>query len=590
VKLLFGAIRASKAISLVELLKEQFEHYYNINSDEINTIITEIENIKINDFSSFIEARNDEYGYITLDAKRYLFVCMTKIIHTAIKSEVRSTFKAMVNNRYPLSNRANIIKSGITYGDTSTPKYIQNIFKLISLDDILARAFRQISSLLAVISIATINHNKDIGVLKMRSRNKIRTMGRLLSGKFNTVIYDECSNIKNQTSSRSLAAMQLRAKNYVFMSATPISNDMSEIVSYLMVGYGPRSIKHLIDIEQRMYTKYRKTSGGARKHYAVTIDKKHSEYEIDIYSSLADLTRKGFPVSKITQFVDRNMTIVMRSNKDIVRNESWHFDLKEQKKTVVPTEQHMQLYAAQMEIVYAAAREGKYSDSREALSTLTNLIKISEIPHLISEDFKDILTKKQSTIVNMAQQYLNQGRSIIIFAQFTEMVRILATALSKVTSKTVYMLGDNLNPTQRFELIDNFRKLEDNACIVGTLNNLGKGFNLAKADIIIMSDIPWSPLNYTQGIGRILRPDQTGKPEVIMVMNKYMIDMYKFQTIISKLNMISKYIEKNDEITEQDTQKIDYKAFVLDMLNKSIADGILQSPALDSNVIESRGL
>jgi len=91
-----------------------------------------------------------------------------------------------------------------------------------------------------------------------------------------------------------------------------------------------------------------------------------------------------------------------------------------------------------------------------------------------------------------------------------------------------------------------------------------------------MSDIPWSPYLYTQSIGRIMRPDQAGTPEVFIVMNKYMIDMYKFDSTMAKINMIKKYIDKNGSIKETDTMKTDYKQFLIELLERSIKDNVLR--------------
>jgi superfamily II DNA or RNA helicase len=415
----------------------------------------------------------------------------------------------------------------------------------------------------------------SINNTKNKAKYKNKMFASLLSGKFNTVVYDECHSIKNISSVRSLAVSQLKAKNYLFMSATPIANDVSEILSYLTIGHGPRSLKHMVDIEHRTYRNYR---GNYNKEYQIDITKDKIIYDLNIVNSISDYRNRYFPAKRLDNIMDRNITRVLRTDENVVKGKSFKFDVKEYKVHSVPTENHMQLYAAQMEIVYDAYRNGKYEDSREALTTLLNLIKISEIPHLISPEFEGFLTAKQNDIVKLAKKHLDKGRSVIIFSQFTEMISILANELSQKVSNNIYSLADNISPDKRFKLIDAFRKDENNAAILGTVGKLGKGFNLACADVVIMSDIPWSAYLYDQSIGRILRPDQDGKPEIFVVMNKYMIDMYKFDSVMAKLNMIKKYVDKNSSVKEEDTKKMDYKKFLLDLISAAQRDGLLEIP------------
>jgi len=464
------------------------------------------------------------------------------------------------------------------------------IVKTIGDQHFLSIPVYDIHNILLDITYAITEYSDEVENIKLKAKYRTKTLAGLLSGKLNTVVYDECQSLKNITSAKYIAATQLKAKNYLFMSATPVGNHMSELLSYLTIGYGPRSLHHMTDMEYRNFTSYRKPSRRNKKSYTAIVKPSGIEYELDITNTRSDFEKKAFPLERLNMLVERNVTRVLRSDSTIVKDEAFKFDLKEYKMYATPSPEHMMLYATQMEIVYQANMSGKYEDSREALSCLMNLVKISEIPHLISPDFENQITNKQNLIVELAKKQLNDNRSVIIFTQFQEMVKIIANELSKRVSNNVYMLGDTLNAEQRFKLIDGFRKQEGNACIVGTVNNLGKGFNLACADVVIMSDLPWSPLLYAQSIGRILRPDQQGNPEVFMIMNKYMIDMYKFDTIMAKLNMIKKYLDRDSSISEDQTTKIDYRAFILNLLDRAMTDGVLDSNQFSEPTTLSNGV
>lgn len=403
------------------------------------------------------------------------------------------------------------------------------------------------------------------------------TLASKFGNKFNTVILDEVQNIKNHTSIRTKSVMKLRAKNYIMMSATPISNKISEVLSYMLVGYGKQSLKHRLDI--RLYKEYR------RKCYNVKVKKDKIEHVIDISNAKSDYDIKNLQPAIINSLINKNMTRVSRKDKDIVKDESFDFDVKEFKVKASPSVEHMQLYAYQMEVIERAYATGTYDDSREALRTLINLTKISEAPHLISNNFKDKLTAKQERIVELVSKFTSSGRNVIVFSQFIATNERITPHVVNATTGNVYHLKSNLTPNERYKLIDAFRSESEGSVILGTVNNLGKGYNLGNADVVIMSDIPWSPILYTQSIGRMLRPDQKGKPEVFITMNNYMIDMYKFDTIMAKLNMIHKYVEKDDTIKVKDTYKMDYKQFLITLLDKARTNGIIQSKDSSHNTI-----
>lgn len=412
-------------------------------------------------------------------------------------------------------------------------------------------------------------------VLKTRSTapDAVSYLANKLSKKFGMIIFDETHNLKSLNTLRIEAARRIRSHRYLFMSATPVSQNVAELLSYLVVGYGPRSLKHKLDIENRTHTHYRTLPPG---HPYMFLDpiKMTCTHEIDITHSMKQITSPTISEYTKKQIIANSTTKISKSDTNIVKDTRWKMKVKEFKITVFPSKDQMNIYAAQMQIIQDAYNNGYYTNSQEALQTLMNLMKISEIPHTVSEAFVSTLTEKQIAVRNLAVEMMNNGRSVIVFSQFIATTEILARIISENTTHNVYVLDDTLNPSQRFALIDAFRK-EHTAGIIGTVNKLGKGYNLPNADVVIMSDIPWSPLLYDQSIGRIMRPEQQGTPEVYIIMNKYMIDMYKFDVIMAKINLIRKYMENRKDIHDKDTIKTDYKQFLLKLIHQAEADGVM---------------
>jgi hypothetical protein len=602
-------------VNIKELVLKHFSMNYMANAKHIDQIINVINEIKklaeIKDSDNaqdiilkLVEAvpnsGYDPYGCFTLPILT-LFSTITKraIKHWAIK--MLNIIERRGNPSYvlPYSNQVSFDLEDdndpyTRFGEgTEVLKTMQTSVLIRQFQASLRVEFKDLEKAFCLCRKSLLTEAEAINDMEEDSISNTKYLAALLSKKMSFIVWDECSALKNIDGVRTFAMTQIKAKNHLFMSATPVGNHIAELQSYVMIGNGPRSLKHNMDLRYKYHFKGTAPKFSQKKRLCFNIQKDHNVISMDITGAKGDMMKKGYPLLSINNLVTRNLTSITRSNEDIVKGKNFKFDLKEFRIVSNPSEQHMLLYAAQMEVVYEAAQSGKYTDSREALMTLTNLIKISEVPSLISNDFRDNLTAKQRDIVNLTVKHLEKGRSVIVFASFIESVNILANALSKATTKNVYMLGDNLNPTQRFELIDAFRKQEGNSCIVGTVGNLGKGFNLGNADVIVMSDIPWSSLLYAQSIGRILRPDQKGKPEVYMLVNKYMIDMYKFDTIQAKLNMTKKHLDRDSSISTADTEKTDYKAFILDLLNKAIADGVLPHEnfdRIDTSTQLSRGV
>jgi SNF2 family DNA or RNA helicase len=205
-------------------------------------------------------------------------------------------------------------------------------------------------------SDAIYTNENEMKIIETKSITRTKYFSDLLSRKFGLVIIDEAHNLKNDMSVRSIACMHLRAKNYLFMSASPTSGKLHELNSYLAIGYGPRHMRHNLDISQRYYDDLfaKHNTNRVTNRPLLVCDDTSNYYIIDSYNNLSDFSSTFIPTTRLYDLVDRNIIRVSRNDKDIVMDKEWHFDIKEQKASCVPSSDHMALYAAQMEVVYNA--------------------------------------------------------------------------------------------------------------------------------------------------------------------------------------------------------------------------------------------
>jgi hypothetical protein len=124
----------------------------------------------------------------------------------------------------------------------------------------------------------------------------------------------------------------------------------------------------------------------------------------------------------------------------------------------------------------------------EALATLNILRKVGS-------EFK------VNAAIATAQELLEQGEQVVIFTEFVESAKAIATELDGL------LLTGETKPTQRQILIDQFQS-GDKKVFVGTIKAGGVGITLTSASNMIMVDRPWTPGDAEQAEDRCHRLGQ----------------------------------------------------------------------------------
>ena len=299
---------------------------------------------------------------------------------------------------------------------------------------------------------------------------------------FRVVILDEAQNIKNAGSVAANAVKQLRADTRFALTGTPMENGVGELWSlfdFALPGYLPG------------YNAF------VRRYQ----DGENAE----------DLLRR------IRPFLTRRLKSEVLSELP---------DKMESVLTAIMTPEQEKLYQAALarlrpRIWQLMEERGAAHGRMEVLSALTELREICCHPALVMEDYRGE-SGKEELLLEILPELIGTGRRILLFSQFTRMLRLLQARLEDSGYATLYLDGDT-PADERLALTERFNQGEGEIFLI-SLRAGGSGLNLTGADLVIHYDPWWNPATEDQATDRAHRIGQTHKVEVIRLVTAQSIE------------------------------------------------------------------
>ncbi len=304
-----------------------------------------------------------------------------------------------------------------------------------------------------------------------------RDQERLLGQRFHTLVLDEAQTIKNPRAKAAQVARRLAAGHRLCLTGTPMENHLGELWSlfhFLAPGY-------LGDEKQ------------FRRLFRVPIE------------THDDPLRRDSLKRRIAPFMLRRTKLEVAA------------ELPE--KTVIVRSVALQDAQADLYEGVRAAMDRKVRDSlsskglaRSQITILDALLKLRQIccdPRLLrlQQARKTVHSAKLELLMQMLPELLEEGRRILLFSQFTSMLRLieerldaLGIAYSKLTGQT----------RKREQAIARFRRREVPLFLI-SLKAGGVGLNLTEADTVIHYDPWWNPAVEEQATDRAHRIGQSNK-------------------------------------------------------------------------------
>ncbi len=293
---------------------------------------------------------------------------------------------------------------------------------------------------------------------------------------FHLVILDEAQMVKNAASRSARALRQLQSRHRLCLTGTPLENHLGELwaqFDWLMPGFLG---------DQRSFTaRWRKP-----------------------IEENGETVRAALLAQRVRPFILR------RRKQDVAT------ELPPRTEVI----QRVQLQGRQREL-YESVRVAADKQVRRVLqrqnfagaqiSILDALLKLRQVccdPYLVkgSDLAPDMERAKLHALTDLLVPLVDEGRRVLVFSQFTELLELIADALSALRMPFLSLTG-NTRPAQRGQVVRRFQSLEVPVLLV-SLKAGGVGLNLTAADTVIHMDPWWNPAVEEQATARAHRIGQ----------------------------------------------------------------------------------
>ncbi len=327
------------------------------------------------------------------------------------------------------------------------------------------------------------------------------------------VILDEAHQIKNSRTQISQALRQIDSQYRICLSGTPVQNHLGELWSlldFLMPGC-------LGD-----YSHF-------RQYYKKPIEEEANE-------------------ERMNQLRARIAPFILRRSKDQVaadlptRTEICQFiSLNEDQQAFYDSQKTAAKMALQEQLAESTG------SGQQQILLLTALLKLRQAccdPKLLGAS--DVSSAKREHCIEMIQALVEEGRTILLFSQFTSMLELLAEDLDNLNIGYLKLTGQSRD---REALVKTFQRGEVSLFLI-SLKAGGVGLNLTCADTVIHYDPWWNQAVESQATDRAHRIGQDKPVFVYKLVTENTIEE-KIVELQQHKVQISKHIDHQAQLSGQ---------------------------------------
>ncbi len=332
-----------------------------------------------------------------------------------------------------------------------------------------------------------------------------------------TVCLDEAHTIKNRDTKASAAAMQLRTKNRLILTGTPIQNHLGELWN-LMQFINPGLL-------------------GSYEHFT-------QRFIMPIAAGEQE------PKQQLKRMIAPFM--LRRTKQQVVR------ELPDKEEIHVP----VQLSDEEMAVYEVIRREAKAelesstSLSVNALSMITKLREAACSAALAEKKWVGPSNKLEA-MMDKLLPIIDGGNKVLVFSQFTSFLQMAREAVEEAGVKDYFYLDGSTPIKERQRMVETFQKGEK-AIFFISLKAGGLGLNLTGANYVIHLDPWWNPAIEQQATDRAYRIGQHQKVTVYHLISEHTIEEKILRLHESKRSLADSLLEGTD---------MSYKLTAKDLLN-----------------------
>lgn len=327
---------------------------------------------------------------------------------------------------------------------------------------------------------------------------------------FDYMFIDEAQYIKNPSSQNAKVTKEIKATRKFALTGTPMENSLMELWSifdFIMPGY-------LFDEDE----------------FGVRYDRRLHEDQV-ILNDIHKLTRPF---------------ILRRLKKDVIKELP---DKINKKIEVEMSDEQQKLYGsyamAAQKIIKDEIKENGFKKSKlQILAYITKLRQLCLDPKVLINDYEGESCKVEA-LVEILHQSVDSGHKVLVFSQFTSVLKRIKDRLDKEGITHSYLDGST-KTLKRVEMVDEFNNGTNEVFLI-SLKAGGTGLNLTSADIVIHFDPWWNPAVEDQATDRAHRIGQENVVEVIKLIAKGTIEERIVELQEEKRELISAVL--SDELS-----------------------------------------
>ena len=197
-----------------------------------------------------------------------------------------------------------------------------------------------------------------------------------------------------------------------------------------------------------------------------------------------------------------------------------------------------------------AAEEEQQEDSAKPQSSsamLAALLRLRQAachPGLINDSYNNIPSAKIDMLISHLQQILAEGHKILIFSQFTSMLKMVQSEIIKMNIDYCYLDGQT---SDRAAVVNNFQNNDLKKVFLISLKAGGVGLNLTAASYVFLIDPWWNPAIENQAVDRAYRIGQQKKVIAYRMVTKDTVEEKVLQLQELKKQLFKDLLPDDDE-------------------------------------------
>lgn len=178
--------------------------------------------------------------------------------------------------------------------------------------------------------------------------------------------------------------------------------------------------------------------------------------------------------------------------------------------------------------------------TQDVIAQLIRLQQFSAAYATLNEETNKVLLTEPSSKLDAVMEIINStNEPIVIFSQFSQVIKLLAVRLEKAGIGHGIYTGDT-PPEVRAEIIENFQNKKIQV-FAGTIQAGGTGITLTAASTVVFIDITWSGATNNQAIDRLHRIGQKNAVHIVHIVARRTLDAKRHGDIEFKWSMV-KYL------------------------------------------------